>query len=323
MLTRFLTWSKIPLKDLLSLPPKDIEQLVINYITNLNARSLSYGYINLGMAAIFHMMDMNDVLLNKKKIAKFLGEHKRMTKDRAYTHEEIKMLADTGDYRFRALVLFLAATGCRIGCIPSLLYRHLERRGDLYKVTIYEGTKEEHYVFNTPESSLAIDQYLDYRRRALEVITPNSPLFRNDFDINSIATVRKNSKPVSDQTLRNILHARLIKTGIIEKSEFKIRKRHDVPMSHGFRKFWMNQAVNAKMNPETREMLLNHKIGIAGAYYRPTEQEMFAEFEKAIDALTIDPTKRMARKIQSLEVERSQIQAFALELEKVKKAIGQ
>ena len=61
------------------------------------------------MAAIFHMMDMNDVLLNKKKIAKFLGEHKRMTKDRAYTHEEIKMLADTGDYRFRALVLFLAA----------------------------------------------------------------------------------------------------------------------------------------------------------------------------------------------------------------------
>ena len=107
------------------------------------------------------------------------------------------------------------------------------------------------------------------------------------------------------------MHARLIKTGIIEKSEFRVRKRHDVPMSHGFRKFWMNQAVNAKMNPEIREMLLNHKIGIAGAYYRPTEQEMFAEFEKAIDALTIDPANRLRKKVEKLEVEKTQFDRLA------------
>ena len=54
MLHRFLTHVKIPnLVDLLSLPPKDIEQLVINYITNMNARGLSHAYINLGMAADF------------------------------------------------------------------------------------------------------------------------------------------------------------------------------------------------------------------------------------------------------------------------------
>lgn len=70
----------------------------------MNARGLSHGYINVSMAAIFHLTYMNDILLNKRKISKFQGERKKMNRDRAYTLEEIKLLADTGDFRFRALV---------------------------------------------------------------------------------------------------------------------------------------------------------------------------------------------------------------------------
>jgi integrase len=322
MLQRFLIHTKIPnIVDLLSLPPKDIEQLVINYITNLNARGLSSGYINLAMAAIFHLTDMNDVLLNKRKISKFQGEHKRGNKDRAYMHEEIKLLVDTGDFRFKALILLLSSTGIRLGSVPSLLVHHLEKKGDVYKVTIYENTKEEHYVFTTPETATAIDQYLDYRRRASETITPLSPLFRNDFNINSIATVRKNSKPITYHTLKCIIRSRLIKAGIIDKSEFSIQKKHEVPMSHGFRKFWMTQAVNAKINPEIREMLLNHKIGIASSYYRPTEEDMRLEAEKLIDALTIDPSQRLQRKVEKLEIEKSQYDKLAADIAALKKKI--
>jgi hypothetical protein len=36
----------------------------------------------------------------------------------------------------------------------------------------------------------------------------------------------------------------------------------------------MTLAVDAKMNPEIKVMLLQHRIGIAGAYYRPSEEEM-------------------------------------------------
>ena len=35
-------------------------------------------------------------------------------------------------------------------------------------------------------------------------------------------------------------------------------------------------------------MLPGHKIGLASCYYRPTEEEMYEEYEKAIDNLTID-----------------------------------
>jgi hypothetical protein len=187
----------------------------------------------------------------------------------------------------------------------------------MFKVTLYENTKEEGYCFTTPEAATALDQYLDYRRRASETILPTSPLFRNDFNMNSIEKARKESRPITMQTLKSILHARLIKTGIIEKSLTKDRqRRHSVPMSHGFRKFWMTQAVNAKINPEIREMLLNHKIGIASSYYRPNEEDMLLEAEKLIDVLSIDPTKRMARQISTLEEEKTEIQSLRLELEK-------
>jgi integrase len=323
-LVSFIKHYDTTLEGLLSLTPKDIEQMITNYITNLNARGLSHGYINLVMCAIFHFFDMNDVVLNKRKIGKFKAERKKMNKDRAYEHEEIKLFADTGDYRFKALIYLLASTGVRIGCIPSLLVRHLERKeNDIYKVTIYENTSEEYYCFTTPEATKAIDQYLDYRRRASEDIKPYSPLFRNDFNMSSIERTRKNSKPVALETLRNIMHKRLLKVGLIEKYEHDYQQqRHNVPMSHGFRKFWMNQAVNkAKMNPEIREMLLGHRIGIASSYYRPTEDEMLTEFEKAIDALTINPENRLKRRVEKLEVEKSQVEALAAEITEIKNVL--
>jgi len=60
-------------------------------------------------------------------------------------------------------------------------------------------------------------------------------------------------------------------------------KRKQVPLLHGLRKFMTKQLVDSKLNPEIREMLLGHKIGLTGWYYKPTPQEMYEEYEKAID----------------------------------------
>jgi len=65
--------------------------------------------------------------------------------------------------------------------------------------------------------------------------------------------------------------------------------------------------INSKVNPEIREMLLGHKIGLASCYYRPTEEEMYNEYEKAIDNLTIDPANRLQRKVELLTIEKSRL----------------
>jgi hypothetical protein len=54
-------------------------------------------------------------------------------------------------------------------------------------------------------------------------------------------------------------------------------------------------------------MLLGHKIGLASAYYRPTEEEMPEEYSKAIDNPTIDPAHRLQRKIETLTIEKSRL----------------
>ena len=64
-------------------------------------------------------------------------------------------------------------------------------------------------------------------------------------------------------------------------------KIHGIKIAHGFRKFFTTQLVNSKVNAEIREMLLGHKIGLVSCYYRPTVEEMYGEYEKAIDNLTI------------------------------------
>jgi hypothetical protein len=78
-------------------------------------------------------------------------------------------------------------------------------------------------------------------------------------------------------------------------------------IAHGFRKFFTTQLVNSKINPEIRAMLLGHDIGLAGAYYKPTVEEMYTEYEKAIDNLTIDPANRLQRKIETLTIEKSRL----------------
>lgn len=67
----------------------------------------------------------------------------------------------------------------------------------------------------------------------------------------------------------------------------------------------MKQFVDSKLNPEIREMLLGHKIGLASAYYKPTVQEMLNEYEKAINSLTINEENRLRKRIEQVQIEKS------------------
>jgi alpha-galactosidase/6-phospho-beta-glucosidase family protein len=46
--------------------------------------------INTMIAGINYFFFINDIVLNKKKISRYMGEHVKTVKNRAYTNEEIK-----------------------------------------------------------------------------------------------------------------------------------------------------------------------------------------------------------------------------------------
>ena len=105
---------------MLTLPIGEIEKMLVDYLLHLKKKDLSTSFINLNFCALKHFYFMNDVRINKEKIAKFMGEQKKKNVDRAYTHAEIKSLLDLADLRFKVVVSVLASTGIRIGALPSL-----------------------------------------------------------------------------------------------------------------------------------------------------------------------------------------------------------
>ena len=267
---------------------KAIEQKILEYIAYLKKQGASYQTISISIAPIKSFYAINDVVINTKKIGKFIPEYKKARTDKAYTDYEIAKLLEFSDERMRCVILILASSGIRIGALPSIKLRNLQ---DI-KLTVYENDKEEYVTFITPECKKAIDDYLDMRLRYGEKLNDDSYLVREQFDVRCPSLPKQYNRKAIQTKLYD-----LCKRAGIDKKE--------IPVAHGFRKFFTTQLVNSKINPEIREMLLGHKIGLASAYYRPSEQDMFAEYQKAVNSLTINEENRLKIKVELLESEKT------------------
>jgi integrase len=98
-----------------------------------------YNYVS----AICKYYRRNRVSLDTKHIREYLPEFRKSKKDRAYTHNEIQGLLDIADERMQVVILLLASTGMRIGAIPGLRLRNIEKVStdsglSIYKITVYE-----------------------------------------------------------------------------------------------------------------------------------------------------------------------------------------
>jgi integrase len=133
--------------------PKLIESQIIDYIMSLRSSGVAYSTIKYLVAPIFTFYQLNDVLINRKKVLRYIGEFKKVVRDAAYTTEQIQQILQNADQRMRMIILLMASTGCRIGSLPSLTLGNLTKRPDygLYKIMFYEGTNNEYYTFTTRE----------------------------------------------------------------------------------------------------------------------------------------------------------------------------
>ena len=79
-------------------------------------------------------------------------------------------------------------------------------------------------------------------------------------------------------------------------------------MAHGFRKTFRTHLVRAKVDSEIRELLLGHsQKKLEHVYTRLTEDEIYQEYEKAVDVLTINSENRLKREL--IEPEKSKMKS--------------
>jgi hypothetical protein len=69
--------------------------------------------------------EMNDIVLNWKKIAKGLPRVREAANDRAPTVEEILKLVEYPDRRIKPIVYTMASSGIRIGAFDDLKWKHI------------------------------------------------------------------------------------------------------------------------------------------------------------------------------------------------------
>lgn len=108
---------------------------------------------------------MNDVPLNKKKINMFKGEFSTRVSDRAYMYEEIKKLLDISDLRMKSIIFLMTSSGVRIGSLPLLKLRNLEKIDSIYKIIVYEGTNSIlYFVLPNAHILLMLIYNIEYKK---------------------------------------------------------------------------------------------------------------------------------------------------------------
>jgi integrase len=312
---KFLEYSHLSEEKIIEIGtanPRELEAIIIAYLNDylFKKKKLKHSSINTAMAAFLSFCDVNDVVLNKRKIGKFIPPDENNDADRHYTHDEIEKLIQDSDRRFKVVILLLAG-GMRVGAVPNLEIRDLTEPeiGDgeittnqkIYKIMVYNRSKSgRYYTFATPECAEAIDDYLEFRKNRGEDITKKtSPLIREQFDVNDRLQAAQ-PKKIKLSSIIKIIERNIEKSGINTTGQ--------VMKTNGFRKFAITQMIKSKVDYEVREYLVGHKHsrGLDVNYDRTLEWDRLTEWKKAIPNLTISSAFRNKVKLKKIEGEQAQ-----------------
>jgi hypothetical protein len=109
---------------------RTIEDDLIDFIIFLKERCYSL-LLRKHTSALIHFYSINDLVLNRKKIGKFLSnddviivnntsEVSQDQGDKPYTYEQIARLLDFADIRTKVIILIMSSAGLRLGALQLL-----------------------------------------------------------------------------------------------------------------------------------------------------------------------------------------------------------
>jgi hypothetical protein len=322
-------------KALINLQHK-IEDYVILLQTKVRNKEITAMTATVMVPPVKLFCEMNDIILNWRKINKLLPHGNDNATDEAYTREQIKKMLDYSDLRAKIPILWMSSSGMRLGgfqgltdgCIKPI---YDEKSGKLLAahVVVYKGTDEEYDTFISPEAYHAYEEYRNLRIKFGENISKNSPILLRRFDISpdGKSAAIDNTKPLALSTIAGILLTIARKAGIREVSE-NYHDRYNIKIAHGYRKYFSSTLSNIKASDGSgrnaidfikKEWLLGHTLtGIASLedhYNRNDRVKMLLEeYLKAVKELTISDEERLQVEVKKLQTDISNMKTVEVQL---------
>jgi len=308
-LNRFKDFYKLKDYDsILGIPNKKLQEMIEDYVMDMKTK-VSPNTIPTRVYPLQAFFEINDVDIKWRKIRRLYPAKVKKSGRKAYSTEQVQeILQNCQDLRNRAIVLFMSASGVRIGAFPYLKIRDIQPIENCKSVLIYSGEIDEYTTFLTPEATKAFDQYIEQRKRDGEYFDDNSPAFRKTYQIG----VEK-VNVVTEKAVSYVME-RILKNTNIPNSENGVR--NEIQRNHGLRKRFDTIMKNTdSMKLIHAEKMFGHSIPLDETYADFSIESLFNEYKKAIPELTIDDSERLkiqareqSQKITQLEVKTARIE---------------
>jgi hypothetical protein len=285
--------------------------------------------------------DMNSIAFNSRVITRGIPSGSESSNDRIPSREEILEMLKYPDRRLRPVTYTMISSGIRIGAWEYLKWKHViplyNEKNEIIaaKLIVYDGEPECYFSFITREAYNALKDWMEFRQNQGEKITGESWLMRDLWNTGHILIRSKESnlkkgtsgvvslpKKAGTDSIRMMFNrAWRIQNIRSVTLDMESKRRHEFKTRHSLRKYFETHALN-HMKLLNVKILMGHDTGLEKSYYKPSEKEILEDYLKVVDLLTINEESCLKSKIEKLEVEKTQIEALAFELEKVKKAIN-
>ena len=227
---------------------------------------------------------------------------KNSSKDRAYTLDEIHTMCKYPDLRIVPVVYVSASAGLRLGAWNYLKVKHVKPITDkksgkitCAQIEVYEDEDEgEEYTYRTLITKEAYDklqEWIEFRKKSGEKVTGESWLMRDLWDTKAGFTHGVVSEPyqLKASGVKSLIDSALRRTGLRVNLPVG-KKRHEVMLTHGFKKWRETALVKTGMPEINLNTLMGHgNPGMIDYYNRP---DLVEEFLKAENYLIIDEANR-------------------------------
>lgn len=298
-------------------------QIILAYIKQLKARTKmpkdSRNYLNPSsvpnqIKPIKKLLDMNGLGLAWKRIHSTYPEIDNTYRGRGYTRDEIKILLEHSDSLATDFIVLAASSGgLRIGAWNGLtwdcVFPICRTDDDQYSIEpdsnaeivcaammIYRGTPDEYIALISIEAWEKLETYKkDLIRQTNKIPEKSDPLIFARF---------LSPTALSANGVRNRIENLVARSGLREPLKDG-KRRHEVPATHGFRRYWDKVMMEASRKSDTlsalvkKERLLGHG-GIVKTdknYYWTDILDLVPEYLVAMPELTIGEEYRLQHRL--------------------------